>query len=165
MRKILALCLMTLLFTGGSIAQSPFEILPAGEICDGGTDYVTVPIKNDFAKGLLIRLNIFDTPADSLVDTVIVMLQTRFDVPNQSGMTSVVAPQAWVTFTDTLVTKKIDTTTAELWFPVDSLITGYDGTTLGNWLRFKFITSDSVSGTWCSDHGRGLKYQIVLGYF
>ena len=166
MKKILALLSLVLFIGWGVTAESPFKYYK-GEICNGGTDYKIVPIDRTFETGLLIRLNIFNSPADSLVDTTKIMMATRVKPPDPAGMQLPLTEgyQAWEAFTDSVLAATAGTVTVELWFPKDSIITGYDGMLLGDQLRFTFTTTDSVTGTWCGDHSTSLKYTIAMGYF
>jgi hypothetical protein len=161
---IIAVCLMAVF----SIGQSPFEFYQ-GEICEEGTDVINFQLNRPFTTGLLIRFNIVASPSDTLADTVKAMLATRFSYPNQTGMEALTLPQAWSTFTDSFLTATTDTATVELWFPKDSLITGYDGTTLGNLLRLTLTSTDSlysgITGAWCDSLDTSLKWQLAIGYF
>lgn len=166
MKKILVLLSLMLLIGSGAAADEPIFTYFSGEICDGGTDYKIVPIENNFNKGLMIRLYIFSTPPDSVLDTTKVMLQTRFATPGLAGKQDRDEGfQPWEVFTDSFVTADDDTSTTVLWFPIDSLVAGYDGTYLGDQLRFEFTTTDSVTYAWCDSHTTSLQYQITLGYF
>lgn len=181
MKKIFASILMLLFLVIVVMAQTvrqksvfssggPFDFYDQ-EICNDGTHTFDVPISRDFTTGLLIRLNIFDTPDDTLCrDTTKVMLSSRFSTPDASNMSEVKQSgyQAWVAFTDSFQAAAAGTTSAELWFPADSLMTGYDGMTLGDLLRFTFTITDTAysnTNAWCDSLDQSLKFQIVLGYF
>lgn len=168
MKKLL-LAILALSFIGTSVAQSPFDLYQ-GEICDEGTVNFDFKIDKEYSKGLMLRLNLYGIPADSIGDTLTVVWATRVSNPDQSGTEEVTAVQAWQESEDTLMAKAyMDTATAILVFPVDSIAGGYNGVYLGDLIRIKFVNVDTLltdTGTsWCDSTDTSMKWQLLVGYF
>jgi hypothetical protein len=169
MKKIIFALIATFLLAGFVIAQSPFRVYN-GELCNDGTFNYDFKIEKAFSSALMIRLNVYAVPLDTLSDTLTIVWATKYTAPNQTGMQSLSAIQDWTESEDTLfATAAADTSTALLMFPFDSLSTGYNGVYLGDWFRIKFVNTDTlltgISNAWCDTLTTSLKWQLVVGYF